>query len=338
MGKQTVGQQGVRHRLTPHSLLLSAWTALVAGHAHGALVDTFKAEYPAAVSRLESAYSHITLVTDETRFDDVGRFLWTERTEYKRDGDLVRAVKTTLRSASPKVNAGTVAAFGGGRSKHFQIQKAQGVDHFVITAFGANPEFDAAARMRCVPLFAPFCTMDQKVADYLSQGNVKVVSAEMSHLETTQEVVHVTTEELTAEHEVRRGQFFFLPHSLALAGWSVPFRGEKQPGTPEPGWQCRVQYEPDSDPPKLKAVECYVNHPTRPSQQGARRRAEVRTILFGPVAQTEFTLAAFGMDEPVTPSNNSRVVWLILINGLLLAGAVFYILSRRHRRPAGHVA
>jgi hypothetical protein len=302
------------------------------------IATRFHSEYPGAAARLEEAYSHVRILSSETRHDNDGKFLWTMTAEFLREGDAVRGVKTVSRSASPDVANGAVSAQGGTGAKSFDLFKTSNSVPFVFHQFGPVAEFDEDVRMKYPPLFAPFCALEIRVADFIRKPNVKLASASATRL-GTQEVVEALVDELTPDQGVKRHRFMFQPTTWALAGWRIALNGDKRSAEAQQvALHGVVTYEPAGNPPKVKTVENWGSFPSKPRVKVDRRRYDVSRVEFGPLDKELFTLAAFGIEEPALPGakRRGRFLWsfVALLTLLLAIGARYYVVARRQSRAS----
>lgn len=334
---RTAGRQ---QRLSPCRVVIwFAATLICMGGAivRGGPLETFQSEYPPAAVRLEEFYSHVKILSTETLHDNDGGFSKSFKSECLREGGLVRGVKVVIRSASPQVVVGSTSVFGGARDSYFDLYRKSDAAPFVFNSFGPKPDFDGKVRMSCPAVFAPYCALDLRIADYIREPNVKVASASTAILDGRR-VVDVLTEETTPGQGVKRHHFFFDPNSWALAGWRIALAGDRRPPQAQlAALHGRVTYETGQGPPRVKEVETWGDYPSNPGTRSQYHRTDVTSVEFGPVDKKQFTLGALGVEEPVLPSQRARVrlLWVILTATLLGAlGVWFYVLARR-RAAAG---
>lgn len=257
----------------------------MAGTASADLLSEFFAEYPAAAARLEEAYRHVRVVGKETRTNSAGSFVWTENVEFLREGDRVRGKQTVVESAEAEWPAGSLRVFGGGNADFFKATRLPTQPQLHLDSFGPAADFERRVHLTCQPLFAAYCFRDARLVDYLAKDGRRAVSATMTKLDG-EEVVEVTMEVIVPKTGAIRDHFFFVPHTWALAGWTVPV----QPST----CQGRITYEPNSNPPKIRKVDTWFEGKTA-DVKNYRWLSEVSSVEFGPIPAEEFTPEGAGV-------------------------------------------
>jgi len=325
--------------------IVVVWTiAALPVASRAALLDMFRAEYPDAAARLNAAYSHVSIRTTEKRWNENGNFLWSESSEYLREGDLVRHVQTILRSNYADMPDGTVRSIGGSTEKFFNIRKRPGQNQFVFTDFGPKSRDDFAFKVEteCVPLFAPCYGDGADIAEFVHKPNVKLVSARAMTLDGA-DVVEIVADSPSLEGLHVPVHLYFLPRSWAFAGWTATVGTIQTERDPHQVIELRIAYT-GGDPLKLKSIHRW-GAMTGDPQRRSERIISVDSIQFEPIPKREFTLAALGVEEPTIPSKRRNVLWFFAINGIiliaLLGGVWFHVLSRRRARtvrPPPHAA
>jgi hypothetical protein len=257
-------------------------------------ISDFQAEYSQGAQRLEQDYSHLRLSSDETRNDGDGKFFWEMRADFLREGSLIRATLTRVRSGDPEYPIGTVSSFGGTAAKFFSFYEDPGDTAARFEWYGPKPNFDANVRLSCMPLYAPFCALDLRLSDFFKRQDVRIASVGET-LFDGEKVVEAVTEESTPHGGIRRRHFFFRPHSWALAGWEMARDGDKVPGAATNLLKGRILYKENTDPLELVSVETWAQRPNQAAgTKPGRRFFEIKSIQFGPLPEDLFSPEALG--------------------------------------------
>jgi hypothetical protein len=312
--------------------------ALAAPACKADLLDQFRAEYPAATKKLNAAYSQVDIQTTETVFDEHGGVKWQFHCEYLRDGDHFRKSQTFVSTGTSVPTYSAVRVLGGSSEKFFDIQKAGEERDFRITAFGSIEEdaFLKRGAGDCVPLYGICFANAIDVQRYLSDPAVSLVSAKRVFWGGVW-VVDVVADVNFADEPHNQVEFYFLPDSWALAGFSWPqLSGNMSPSDPHPSFEQRIEYV-GNDPPRIKSIEQWETKKWEPGIRTEGTRIAVDSIRFGPIGEEKFTLADLGVDEPVLPSAGLRMMWMLGVNGPVVAafGIVLWIAWRRQKQTGG---
>jgi hypothetical protein len=317
-------------------VLLAGWIAMAAPvECKADLLDRFREEYPAAANKLNAAYSQIDIQTTETDLNDNGGVKWQFHCEYLRDGEHFRKSQTFVSTGTSLPSYSAVRVLGGSSEKFFDIQKAGGEPHFRINAFGCIEEdaFLKRSASDCVPLYG-ICHVDAvDVRTFVSDPAVSLVSAKTVFLDGVS-VVDIVADVNFDGQPRNQVQFYFLPDSWALAGFTWPeLTGSMSPNGPHASLEQRIEYL-GHDPPQIKSIDRWETKKGQPGSRTAETKISVDSIKFGPIGEEKFTLADLGVNEPVLPSTRMRMLWMLGINGALLAafGIVFLVVPRRKKQ------
>lgn len=291
----------------------------------------FLFQYRLSESHLETAYDHVKIKAKQTRYDEDGTLQFVEEVEFLRNNDLVRVESKILRSNLANLPVGTIRYIGGSGDQHFDVSRRADAHWYKFNAFGPIAQPTVEYRLRCLPLFAAYCASGFRVIDQLEEPNVRLVSQNITTLGQNK-VIEVDLLVTNDKQGEKINRFFFFPDSWALAGWELPMQGTRTPTTViSRALEGRVDYEPGSDPPKIKSVDCWIEFQSNPQMKHDERNVEVQSIEFVKVPPADFTLQALGIREPGSPNTMQRT-WLWIMSALLLAalGALLAILARRH--------
>jgi hypothetical protein len=243
------------------------------------------------------------------------------------------------------VSAGTslptfsaVRVLGGSSEKFFDMQKAGDEQHFRINAFGCieEDEFLKRGTANCIPLYG-ICYVDTvDVQKYVNDPAVSLISAKTLSLDGVS-VVDIAADVNFPGEPHNQVHFYFLPDSWALAGFTWPeISGSTSPNAPHPSIEQRIEYL-GNDPPQIKSIDRWETNRWEPETRTGETKISVESIKFGPISEEKFTLADLGVNEPVLPSTRLRMLWMLGINGPLLAalGIVFLVVPRRKKQAGG---
>jgi RNA polymerase sigma factor (sigma-70 family) len=260
------------------------------------LLQRFQTEYPDAAAKLEEAYSHARIDATEKRTENY-ELLWTEQIEFLREGKAIRRARHVLQSTKPDWPVGSFGASGGDGALWFDIYKTPKDKDFKFSSFGPNPDLATTANINLLPLYAAYSAMEMKLTDYLKRPDMIGISAAATKFDG-KDLVEVDTEEAPSSRVGRdmgivRARFYLLPHSWALAGWTV-FSPDKSPKNRQMTFQERVEYQPDSDPPKMTHIHYWIEIPSRNNAISSGREDEISKIEFGRIPLGEFQATAVG--------------------------------------------
>jgi hypothetical protein len=302
-------------------------------------IGEFRAQYAAASTRLDNAYSHVKIVDTETMTDKKGALLWVFRGEYLRESELCRSFQTIMQSNVSGVSPGFERVFGGGAQKSFDIFKNADRKHFTFKDFGAPTriEFTSNARDRCLPLFVTTCFDEMSVKDYIVSSNTHILSADKIEFNDT-EVIDVVIDQTGSGVSRANSHYYFLPVSFALAGVTCPVLLKNESAdAPHESVELRVSYE-KNDALKMRQIDRWTGVPNS-TVRANEHKYEIKSTEFGPIPADQFTLAALGVPEPVLRGRSRETSWFLLINGpLFLALGIFFAIAahRRKRKATQH--
>jgi hypothetical protein len=324
-------------KLAMPGVALIVWGIALAAPAkcNADLLDQFRQEYPAAAEKLNAAYGHVDIQTSETLFDDNGGVKWQFHCQYLREGKYFRKFQTFVSAGTSDPTYNAVRVMGGSSDKYFDIQKSGDEPQFRITAFGPieDDAFVKRGATDCLPLYASCYADAIDVQQYISDPAVRLVSAK-TVFRGGVSVVDIVADVSIAGEPHNQVQFYFFPDSWALAGFSWPeLSGSMSPNDPHKSIEQRVEYL-GNDPPQIKSIDRWETTTWEPESRLGESKISVDSIAFGPVNEEKFTLADLGVAEPAVPSTGLRMLWMLSINGPLLAGygIVFWVVSRRKKR------
>jgi hypothetical protein len=190
-------------------------------------------------------------------------------------------------------------------------------------------------------VFAPYCLYNNRIVDYLfdfiERGvhlPVRIVSAETSSLDGAN-VVEVVTEFSVPDQWLKRYHLYFQPHTWTLLGWMFQYDKALDHGG---CIQCRIGYEAGSDPPKLTSLQYWGESPSKPGFKANHTIVKITECKFGPIPKSEFSLGAFGVEEPVISGSGTNKWWLVGLNiPIVFAIGIWlvFLAYQRKRRSKG---
>jgi hypothetical protein len=314
--------------------LLAVWLVVAPAVCRGALLDDFIAAYPQAAAKLNDSYSHVRIQTTETTTDSQGRLVWKSRCEYLRAGDLFRKVSTVIEAGRPDTPVGFTGVQGGSAEKFFRISKMPDSSHYAISDFArlSDSKFLNTVQMSELPLFVATYGDTTNIAEYLNLPYIKLVSAQESTLDGMP-VIEIVADEEFLKSAPDQVHLYFLQGSLAFAGWTEPYlTGHQTMNDPHQELNLRVVYD-ENNPLKIKSIHRWSALSSLPETKTDEKIISVDSIDFGDIPASEFTLAAFGVEEPASKMRSSiRLFLLINVPIFIALGILLLILSERRKR------
>jgi hypothetical protein len=296
------------------------------------LLDEARTVRPALARKYAEAYAQVEIDAIEKSLNDSAGRDWIQNFKYKRNGDLFAAVGTTVHTDIPSVKSGRIGVVAVNRDYRFTADKAAASAKFSMGDFKSvkDDETEMALEMSsCRPLFA-YGYLDTIPVDDLLTGKADYARPTAAS-ETTLDGKKVIKVEVyvKAEGGNVQWQLYFLPTTWALAGATQRF-------VDGPTLEYRIVYT-DDDPLRMKSYRRWIALKDQPQVKKALIDTEVTSISFHRVPESEFRLAAFGLEEPALqrlPSPRAKMLW---VNAAVFAalGVVLAVLSIRHRRRSG---
>ena len=166
------------------------------------------------------------------------------------------------------------------------------------------------------------------MADYIKRKEVSIASVAPATL-GGKPVIEVVTDEATKDGRLRY-HLYFQPVTWAIVGATLRTRADRSPEKTAI-LQIRIAYGAGT-PLRMKSMEAWGEFP--PGVKGSGEKYEVKSTEFGPIAKEKFTLAAFGLEEPVVTRSSAAFTWFLLINAAIFValGIWFGIRYVRRRR------
>ncbi len=271
------------------------------GQVRAALLDDFRTQCPKALTKLQNAYSHsraygVHIVTDAN-----GKLLWRKSFEIAWREKAIRDLDTMLESNESRLPAGSVFAFGGTAEKYFGMHRLEGVQGFTVDQFGPQADFLVNARLNLAPLAAAYCRMTTSVPDMLADTAIHWQSARIDVVDK-QKVIKIEYLKHLPERRTEEGYICFEPNTWAVVSYRFTFRHDdtsaEQTDRNLTG-EGRVKYSEMQPVPKVSQVKSWRVRP------GDRVEDEVTDdvtkLEFVELPEDQFTLKAFGIEEPNKP-------------------------------------
>ncbi len=305
------------------------------------LLEQFQSEYPIAAKKLDDIYLHSRIVTEENYRGDKNQFLWSQSCEYLRDGDFVRKFDTITKSDTANLPEGTKRALGGSSSKYFVISSKPPQKEFLLQDFGPldSRKFAQQAASQCAPAFALTWVDAVQIPKWVKESTTRLISAVPAELDGTP-VIEVVVDDGATDQSRIRSRLYFFAKSWALAGATMPVvpGGGFDPKASTQAIELRVAYA-NGDPSKLTSLrrwECFTGTDHRWNE----RFLEVKSIEFGAIQKSKFSLEDFGVREPVVSEpvivveGKSGMSWFYITNlvVLIVIGCTAFWLSRLYAK------
>lgn len=304
------------------SLLIALALSLTASSAAADLLDDAQKMRPILGEQYEEAYSHVEMHA-------VGK---STRSEYLRNGELLRVTTTKTTKTDSGLKVGGVAVIAVSPDYRFQAGKADANQPFKLAEF--HPLTAETVLIdeitSCRPVFA-YGYLDLVRVDNLLTGRnprARPISAAETTLDGKR-VIKVVVDVTAEGGESLEWQLFFLPGSWALAGATQPMMGGST-------FHYKTSYHND-DPLRLQSFKRWRTTIDAPQVKKDQSDIDITSINYRTVPESEFRLTALGLEEPVI--NRPSPWWwkLLWINALIFGtlGIWFAILAVRRRRRAG---
>jgi hypothetical protein len=293
----------------------------------------YESEYPAAVAKLENAYSHVRIVYNTHAYTDKGISLWATHVDYLREGKLVSAQGTALEPARPGWPVGSTQAFGGQREKYFEITKTPDQAKYTLQWFGGRDNFDLQMLANCFPAYVAYSFGGAPIMDVVEKNHAQLVSAKPLKLDGLDTVEVVIQSQRRSDNATVQEDDYFLRSSWALLASTTVATLPGQ--TSRPIVACMTaSYESGSDAPKVKKVEIWHEFPWRSGTARLGLKSyEISSVEFGPIPAEKFTLAAYGVEEPILPTASTRLFWMLVMSATVFLGLGIWLgLEARRRR------
>lgn len=318
-----------RGRALRYSLVVSAVLGLTCSEAIADLLDDAKAMRPALGAKYEAAYAHVEMHGSEKVTDE--RHRWTQACQYLRNGDLVRKTATTTLTNLPGMKVGGAGVLAVNSQYFFQATKADANAPFTIDEFRPREAEHSSLpeKTSCRPAFVSSHLGGVSIDDLLTQKApyARPVSAAEATLDGKR-VIKVVVEVKHEGSEPVQWHLFFLPDSWAFAGARQTIGG---------GWNSVIEYRvgyAGDDPLRIKSINTWRTSNNAPQVKQDQTDIEITSIEFRDVPESEFRLAALGLEEPAVARARAWRARLLWINALAFGGlgVLFAVLSLRRRR------
>ena len=303
---------------------------------------------------VERSYRHVKITVKETRYEDGAVYSIADHTIY-RDNDNIKQLVRYTETQNPNVAPGTVFVHGWTNMYTYDLRRVSDTDEYEILSYNLLHGFGTAAEAQNTPLFAAFCLFEFTLSDYLSSPRTTILSVE-SEVVGGRDVFSIYTQFVTpgSPDKTVRYRLYFDRNSflfLGLTGYWSPKDADAL------YFERRLVYQEAPNASKLKSVIQWSASPKDPSAKNVQFEDDFRSVLYGPIAATEFSLASLGVEEPssdasressvssMSPSSSgadetdegSSTWFFILLVALVFGvfGIVFAVMASKRRKGTG---
>ena len=295
-------------------------------------IDDFRAQYPVAEAKLRQAYSQVQMTGRHLRYARPGVVAGNVSIQDSRQGDSILEVATTVLEAGSSTLPGTVSVFGGNSGDWFNLLKKPNSSKYRLVSQRPNKTLEKNLAITMPGLVSAYCTATGgPVLHYLSDPQSTFVSAAPTQLDG-RDLIEVVIEQRVRGSKLQR-HLYFMPQSWALGGWTEDLGKYISQG--------RVEYEPGSDPPEIRAIYEWIELPRRPGVKTSENEWNFTSVQFGPQPAAEFTVAGYALEnvKPTSalPGTNSVWYWMIALVCAIFLLAVLVTVRKisAARRGAG---
>lgn len=252
-------------------------------------IENFRAQYPAAEARLRQAYSQVQLTGRHLRYARPGVVAGNVLIQDSRQGDAILEVATTVLEAGSSTLPGTVSVFGGNAGDWFNLLKKPNTSKYRLVSQRPNKLLEKNLPISMPGLVSAYCTATGgPVLHYLSDPQSQIISVAPFQLDG-RDLIEVVIEQRLRGSKFQR-HLYFEPQSWALGGWTEDLGKYIAQG--------RVEYEPASDPPRIRAIYEWIELPRRPEVKNSENEWDFTSVTFGPQPAARFTVAGYAVENP----------------------------------------
>lgn len=321
-----------RRRLLAIALAIIASVCFPCWNVRADPIDDFRAQYPAAEARLRQAYSQVQMTGRHLRYARPGVVAGNVSIEDYRQGDSILEVATTVLEAGSSTLPGTVSVFGGNAGDWFNLLKKPNTSKYRLVSQRPNKLLEKNLPISMPGLVSTYCTATGgPVLHYLTDPQSQIVSAAPIQLDG-RDLIEVVIEQRLRGSKLER-HLYFESQSWALGGWTEDLGKYISQG--------RVEYDPNSDPPKIHTIYEWIELPRRPEVKTSENEWDFSSVNFGPQSAAKFTVAGYTIENPkpttALPSTSSAWHWMIALICAIFLLAVLVTVRKvsAARRGAG---
>lgn len=290
----------------------SAWSTFDLpdpGQTDEAAREEFLTRYPQAAEKLRVAYTHARITAErvseshEANGDEAGPPSIAEL-EMIRDGDRARVVRRGEHATDAWVATPNVS---------FSLQKTPDEDRFQIRQFESAFRIRYRSTLRWIrnydySLHTAYSIVDRSVLKWLAEPGFRITAVVRSE-ENDKELLTAHFRNATLDPGVgsllQAGWFSARPDD----GWAIQayeLHTQTLDGPPTV-WRVRAEYGADQD--GVPALDRVVADWRRNEGATGRVTTRIKTLEFGPVPDSEFELAGFGLQPPPEGEVVQQNVW-----------------------------
>lgn len=292
-----------------------------------------------AAEEMDAAYSNVRMAVRITDYNEkTGAINFVTENEFLRSGERIVARTTVVESHVDHMKQGETRVYGGWPQKRFTIRKDGEDSGYAIDAFGSSTTFEMTTSELARPVLTPYQIYDFRLADFLRHEGVSPMSVASSTFGGRAATELVVDYKFIDEDSKLPGRarylLYFVPDTWTFLGFTRLIPDKPNAASVH----FRISYEPESGwPPRMSGLDVGGDHPER--GETLARSHEVLSLTFETIDQSEFTVAAFGLEEPVNPVASLPVVaeqgwpwlWILVGLGLTASGVLFVVMARRRK-------
>ncbi|NQT14611.1 MAG: hypothetical protein HQ582_17775 [Planctomycetes bacterium] len=269
--------------------------------------EEFLAHYPEAAEKLRVAYTHARITAEQVSESQEANGAEARppsiaELEMVRNGDRARFVRRGERATNASVATPNVS---------FSLKKIPDDDRFHIAQFASASPVGYRSTLRRLhgrewSLHAAYGIVDWSVLRWLAEPGFRIISVVRSEEDDRELItVHFRNAMLALEGGPlpQAGWFSLCPDD----GWAIQ---EYELHTQSPdGLQWHVRAEYGAEKNGVPALDRVRADWRGGDQRTGRITTKVKTLEFGPVPDSEFELAAFGLQPPPKGEVHQKNIW-----------------------------
>ncbi len=283
------------------------------------LISMFRKEYPAAAAKHEKAYSHVRMAGTLTRTPDTTPIHQKDQIRLMREGESFGAYRTVLESMEGRWPQRAIGVYVSTPEAYFEAIRLPSEDHFKVTSDPPGPHGDSPARDPA--FFAAYCIEGQRVADFLTRGDIQLTTAAMPRV-TGEQVIKVTFVQYDRDSSQKKDQAIptgrgpmpvfrgsevdgyvgtFRQSDWELLEWVSP-SNPRHVGT---AYHGKITYQPNTTPPKITRIEYWEQSLQYHGLSTNNLTYQISDVEFGPVPAKDFSVDAAESHSQSEPANSS---------------------------------
>lgn len=267
--------------------------------------ERFLAEYTPHATRLEGAYQNITIRMDYSlqRFTQ-GKASGGERRHYVyKAHPPLYLFERHEEPAGGDVKTAEIGVRLVSREATMRLKRSPSRDQFILAEYhGGVAQAVESIRLTAPLPFAPYSFLERRIVDFVSDPNLKV-TGQRTFTGQDKTLRRVDYQYSKGAINVTAWSVFSPADSWALMEHAVLFGGEK-----ESTYRIRVHYEGHHDGfPLVKALEFSDGN----KEGSVVRKWTATEIVLGAPPESEFALAAYGINDAGLQAENHLLLYLL---------------------------